>query len=467
MANQEQVALLKQGVDTWNHWRKEKTGVEVYLQGANFQGANLQGANLQRAKLQRAKLHGANLQGAKLREANLQGAKLREANLQQAYLQKAKLQEANLQRAYLRGAYLQGAYLQKADLWGADLWGANLQGANLWGADLSASQVLQANFTSATLTGACIADWQIGNSTILQDVECEHIFRTHQGDKFSGRLPIDPDSTFAPGEFTKRFQIIASALETIDITFTEGIDWQAFFQSFQGLRNESPEENISIQGMERQGAAFVIHLEVDQEADKAKIETQIKQLYTKQLAALEAQYAERLKLQGVQIEDAKQTLEVERREKATLMGIMATMAENQSSKYDMRGAQFAGGFAETVQGNQIGGVINNYGQNADDIVRLLATLRELTQTFPTEQKEEAQMELDDLEADLQKPEKQEPKRLGMRLKRLVAAGTTAAAIAGGAATFSGNLNTFTDNVLELGEKIGLSRDAIQPDQASP
>jgi hypothetical protein len=50
---------------------------------------------------------------------------------------------------------------------------------------------------------------------------------------------------------------------------------------------------------------------------------------------------------------------------------------------------------------------------------------------------------------------------------LVAAGTAAAAIAGGAATFSGNLNTFTDNVLELSEKIGLSRDAIQPDQPSP
>jgi hypothetical protein len=47
------------------------------------------------------------------------------------------------------------------------------------------------------------------------------------------------------------------------------------------------------------------------------------------------------------------------------------MATDQGSKYNLQGAQFAGGFAETVQGNQIGGVINNYGQKAEDIIRLL------------------------------------------------------------------------------------------------
>ncbi|MEM9092629.1 MAG: hypothetical protein AAGC93_28345 [Cyanobacteria bacterium P01_F01_bin.53] len=36
-----------------------------------------------------------------------------------------------------------------------------------------------------------------------------------------------------------------------------------------------------------------------------------------------------------------------------LKDIIKTLAANQSSKYDMRGAQFGGGFAETVQGAQI------------------------------------------------------------------------------------------------------------------
>ena len=35
------------------------------------------------------------------------------------------------------------------------------------------------------------------------------------------------------------------------------------------------------------------------------------------------------------------------------------------------------------------------------------------------------------------------------------------AIAGGAATVSGNINEFTENVLELGEKVGLAREDIQ------
>lgn len=38
----------------------------------------------------------------------------------------------------------------------------------------------------------------------------------------------------------------------------------------------------------------------------------------------------------------------------TLKDIIKTLAENHSPKYDLRGAQFAGGLAETVQGDQIG-----------------------------------------------------------------------------------------------------------------
>ena len=73
------------------------------------------------------------------------------------------------------------------------------------------------------------------------------------------------------------------------------------------------------------------------------------------------------------------------------------------------------------------------------------------------------MELDDLEADLKAPEKQEPKRIGKRLQRLISAGTAAATIAGGAAKFSGDINEFTDNVLLLVEKVGLPMEKTQLD----
>ncbi|MEM6838340.1 MAG: pentapeptide repeat-containing protein [Cyanobacteria bacterium P01_C01_bin.120] len=433
------------------------------LQSVYLGFANLSNANLVRANLTYADFIRANLQSAFLSYANLFRADFGAANLHKANLRSADLRFANFSGANLRATGLYKANLRSASFGFADLIRANFRFADLSHAKLNGAQVLHTDFTESTFTGACIADWQDSSSTILEGVQCDYIFRTYDTGKhqFSGRLPIDPDSTFAPGEFTQRFQIIASALETIDITFTEGIDWQAFFQSFQDLRDNHPDEDIAIQGMERKGDAFVVRLEVEVQADKGAIETEVKQLYAHQLAALEAQYEERLRLQGIQIDEAKQTIRVERQEKATLMGIMATMAENQGSNFDLRGAQIAGGVAGNVQGDQYGGVINNYGQSADDIVHLLTALRTWSQALPEPQQDEVLMKLEDLEADLNKPEKADPKRLGKRLQQLLAAGTAAVAIAGGAANFSSDIDEFTGNVLELGEKVGVMREAIQ------
>ena len=137
---------------------------------------------------------------------------------------------------------------------------------------------------------------------------------------------------------------------------------------------------------------------------------------------------------------------------------------SQASKYNLSHAQFAGGFAETVRGDQIGGTINNYGASLDDITRLITALREQAQTFPAEHKDEALDVLDDLEADIQKPEP-DPGRIGRRLKRLAAIATAMSALAGGAATFSGDLNTFTGNVLELTETLGIPVERVQPSQS--
>jgi hypothetical protein len=306
--------------------------------------------------------------------------------------------------------------------------------------------VLHADFTQATLTGACIADWHIGSSTILQDVKCDYIFRTYnhhpRNREFSGRLPVDPESSFAPGEFTQRFQIIASALETIDITFTEGIDWQAFFQSFQELRQRYPQQNIGIQGIEEKDGALVVRLKVEAEETgseleqlKGHIETTEKQLYSVQLS----------------LREAEGQLKVYRE----MMGVVQTLALRPMGDQNFYAP--VGNVAGTNQG-QMTAYIN---QNNEAISQLIAALRASAQTFPPEQKDDVLMELDDLEGDLSKPEKQEPKRIGKRLQRLIAAGTAAATLVGGAATFAGNVNDFTSNVLELGEKIGLSRDAIQ------
>ena len=70
MANEKYLAILKQGVDAWNTWRKENIAILPNLIGANLIGANLRGANLSGANLSEANLSDARLRGANLSEAN-------------------------------------------------------------------------------------------------------------------------------------------------------------------------------------------------------------------------------------------------------------------------------------------------------------------------------------------------------------------------------------------------------------
>jgi hypothetical protein len=51
---------------------------------------------------------------------------------------------------------------------------------------------------------------------------------------------------------------------------------------------------------------------------------------------------------------------------------------SEASKYNLSNAQFAGGFAETVQGDQIGGNIHNYAQQ-QNLVEAAAEIRQLLQ----------------------------------------------------------------------------------------
>ena len=211
----------------------------------------------------------------------------------------------------------------------------------------------------------------------------------------------------------------------------------------------------------------MVRLEVSPESDKPAIESSAKQLYEKQLKALEAQYEKQLRLQGEQhLEEIQRLIAAERQEKATLMGVMTTMANNQGPKYDFRDAQFAGGFIETNRGTQYGGVINNYGSSAEDITRLLSTLRDQAQAFPAEHKDQALDVITDLERDIQGPEP-DAGRIGRRLKQLGAISVAVGGVTSGVATFSGDLNDFTGNVVELTEMLGVPIEQVQPNQIPP
>ena len=126
MANDEQLAILKQGVDVWNAWRKENPDVEIDLSGAYLIRVDLNEADLFRADLRRAYLSGANLNGVNLTQATLSRANLSGATISEGDLTEARLSQVDLNRVDLSRANLCEADLSKADLSRVDFFGAYL-----------------------------------------------------------------------------------------------------------------------------------------------------------------------------------------------------------------------------------------------------------------------------------------------------------------------------------------------------
>jgi uncharacterized protein YjbI with pentapeptide repeats len=192
MANDEHVALLNKGVDTWNAWREENPDIRPNLRradlnGADLNGANLSGVNLREAGLIKANLSGADLSGANLRGADLSSgavitneigadlsmadlsmADLRGANLIRANLISAKLSGAILSLANLRGAKLRGAGLSWADLFEADLKGADLRRADLRRANLNRANLFRANLRRADLRGAKLSGAKLSGASLFE-----------------------------------------------------------------------------------------------------------------------------------------------------------------------------------------------------------------------------------------------------------------------------------------------------------
>ncbi|MEM9090459.1 MAG: pentapeptide repeat-containing protein [Cyanobacteria bacterium P01_F01_bin.53] len=303
-------------------------------------------------------------------------------NLVGLNLQRVNLTKADLTASTLKTGTLQEATLINTYFIGADLNQVNLQGANLSNAQLVQTQLDQADLTGATLTGACIEDWNVNASTRMANVTCDYVYL-----KSNQRERRPSQGNFKPGEFAALFQ---QAVNTVDLIFKDGIDWQACFQSFQDLRTQYAEQDLSIQAIEKKrDGAFVVRVEVAEGADKSSIESDAKQLYESQLKTIEAQYEKQLRLQGAHLEDIQSILRVEREERTRLSKVVAKMAEGQTApKYNLSNAQFAGGFAETVEGDQVGGTINNQAAEkpslAEAAAEIQALLKQLEQTSPAE-----------------------------------------------------------------------------------
>ena len=154
MANPEYLAILNQGVEPWNKWRREgepgaQPGQRVDLNEANLTKAKLAGANLRRVSLARAAIYSADLRSADLFRANLGGANLNRADLSHATLTEAQMPGVNLQSALLCQTNLSNADLSEAYLNGADLSGALLGCDIVGGESVYQGKRVCANLSSA------------------------------------------------------------------------------------------------------------------------------------------------------------------------------------------------------------------------------------------------------------------------------------------------------------------------------
>ena len=120
MADENQLKIIKEGVEVWNNWRKEHQTTRVDLRGAilrdaDLSGANLDGANLSKADLCHAILNRAHLINATLYNTNCFKTDFSQANLTGANLQHASLVETNLE----------GAALSNCQIYGLSAWNLN------------------------------------------------------------------------------------------------------------------------------------------------------------------------------------------------------------------------------------------------------------------------------------------------------------------------------------------------------
>ena len=323
--------------------------------------------------------HLSNLEGI-----NLQGANLVKADFTDSNLSYGALKGANLANTSFIGANLNCVYLQDADLSNAKLVQTQLDAADL---------------TGSTLTGACIEDWGITTRTKLHGISCDYVFMhllsDRRPDQNPHRKPDDWKKTFEEGEFV---DFIAPMVQTLDLYHNQTVDPRAVAIAYHDLQQKYPEADLEIVSMEKRGKnrdKLLLRAESSPQANLSKLNNQYFERYNHLLTlpseALKALLIEKDKqikmlarMVDTAIERPSQTFVNQYNNKGDI-----TVSEQGSNnpKYDLSNAQFAGGFAETVHGNQVGGTINNQAVEtlslAEAAAEIQILLKQLEASNPT------------------------------------------------------------------------------------
>ncbi|MEO0709064.1 MAG: pentapeptide repeat-containing protein, partial [Cyanobacteria bacterium J06649_5] len=220
----------------------------------------------------------------------------------------------------LKGANLAHANLADLDLTETDLSDATLEGADLQRTTLTKVQALGTNFHQANLTAACVESWNLDSTTQLAGALCEHVYLLRNQQE---RRPNS--GIFEPGEFSELFEEV---LNTIDLIFRDGMDWQAFVQTFQTIQVEHQGADLEIQSIEKKGnGVMVVRLNTHPNADKPVIHGAFKQEYELKLAAVEQEYKILLASKEQALSQKEEIIELYRQKSADMTTIAQSLAQ--------------------------------------------------------------------------------------------------------------------------------------------
>ncbi|XZN91424.1 MAG: COR domain-containing protein [Microcoleus sp.] len=126
-------------------------------------------------------------------------------------------------------------------------------------------------------------------------------------------------------------------------------------------------------------------------------------------------------------------------------------SETNNFQNAFQGANFSGNIGGSSNTAQVSGnqSVHNNNANTAELLKLISSMRENAAQFPEDEREEVLMEIGNVEAQLNKPE--DKRNLKLIAKKL----GVILAIAAGIASPIANITDFTNNAIDLGQKVGI------------
>ncbi|MBD2301551.1 leucine-rich repeat domain-containing protein [Nostoc sp. FACHB-190] len=252
---------------------------------------------------------------------------------------------------------------------------------------------------------------------IKADPEDKKIFIAISGRKETRRLFL--------GILRHDFQKIHKSLPNLEIT-----EWVPV----PGYPNHPPLDYQELLGLEAMGESTVT-------IGKLKLKLNLRQLLDGYESLESRQKSQRVGLESDRLTIVNKIYNSNQAE-------YKPMTQNTNNFHNSNIANFANQVQDKAS-QQASDFTQTSGANITEILQLINNLRQTAAQFPPDIRDDITIDIDDVEAEIQKPE---PERNKPKLKKrlialLTAAGLIAAPIAG--------ITDFTNNVMEIGDKLGI------------